>query len=157
MSLVNYSQLSSESYKVLLALENSLKSSSLEQSLADLVKIRASQINGCMFCIDMHIKEARLHGERELRLHHLVAWHESPLFTEKERAALAWTEQVTRITGGVKKEDFAKVREHFSEKEVSDLTFAIVVINAWNRFGVAFHSTPGTLDKLFGLDKAGLN
>jgi|SRR5438445_2855288 len=157
MSTLNYPKLSAEPYKALMNLENSIKDNTLGQSLLDLIKIRASQINGCMFCIDMHIKEARIHGERELRLHHIVAWHESPLFTEKEKVAFAWTEQVTHIANGVKDEELKKVLEHFSEKEVSDLTFAIVAINAWNRLGVAFHGVPGSLDKLLGLDKAGLN
>jgi AhpD family alkylhydroperoxidase len=122
-----------------------------------LVKLRASQINGCLFCLDMHTKEALIHGERPLRIYHLAAWHESPLFDEKERAALRWTEVVTKVaSGGVSDADYAKVREVYSEKEVSDLTFAIAAINAWNRLGVAFNATPGTLDKVMGLDKAGL-
>lgn len=157
MSSINYPKLSEQSYKALMGLSNTINESTVEKSIIELVKIRASQINGCMLCIDMHIKEARIHGERELRLHHLVAWHESPLFSEKEKAALQWAEYVTRIENGVSLAQLEKVKEHFTEKEVSDLTFAIVVINAWNRFGVAFHGVPGSYDKLLGLDKAGLN
>ena len=104
----------------------------------------------------MHIKEAIIHGERALRLHHLVAWHESPLFSAREKAALQWAELVTLITTGVSEDDLAELQEHFTEKEISDLTFAIVTINTWNRLGVAFHGVPGSLDKLYGLDKAGL-
>jgi len=156
MSTINYSKLSEPSFKALMALEMTLKESPVEKTILELVKIRASQINGCMLCIDMHIKEARLHGERELRVHHLVAWQESPLFTEREKAALRWAELVTHISKGVSEDDLKKVREHFSEKEVSDLTFAVSIINVWNRFGVAFHGVPGSWDKVLGLDKAGL-
>ncbi|MNL12062.1 Carboxymuconolactone decarboxylase family protein [compost metagenome] len=157
MNSINYGKLSERPTKALYALEMAIKeSSSIDPVLMDLVKIRASQINGCMLCIDMHIKEARIHGERELRLHHLVAFHESPLFTEKEKAALTWAEQVTKVQNGVPEEYLKKVLEHFSEKEVSDLTFTIATINLWNRFGVSFHGVPGSMDKFLGLDKAGL-
>ena len=147
MNTLNYAHHSPESRKALMMLEGSLRESPLEKSLIDLVKIRASQINGCLFCLDMHVKEAHLHGERELRLHHLSAWRESPLFTDKEKAALAWTETVTRIADGVSEQDLKDVLAHFSEKEVSDLTFAVIAINAWNRLGIAFHGVPGSLDK----------
>lgn len=157
MSSLNYGKESPAAYKALFGLEEAVKATSLEKSLIDLVKIRASQINGCLLCIDMHIKEAKIKGEKELRLHHLVAWHESPLFTPREKAALEWTEKVTRISNGVPNEDLQKLLQHFTEKEASDLTFAVVTINAWNRFGVAFHGEPGSYDKLLGLDKAGLN
>jgi AhpD family alkylhydroperoxidase len=129
----------------------------IEPGLAHLVDIRASQMNGCAFCLDMHVKEARLHGERELRLHHVAIWRESPLFTPKERAALAWTEALTRIAPtGISDELYADVREQFSEKELSTLTFRVMGINAWNRANVAFRPVPGAHDKAFGLDKARL-
>lgn len=122
-----------------------------------LVDIRASQINGCAFCVDMHVKEAKLHGERELRLYHVAVWRESHLFSNKERAALAWTEALTKIDSkGISDEIYHKVREQFNEKELSILTFRIMGINAWNRLNVAFHATPGAHDKFLGLDKAGL-
>ena len=129
----------------------------IEQGLSHLVDIRASQMNGCAFCLDMHAKEAKLHGERELRLYHVAIWRESPLFTPKERAALAWTEALTQIAPtGISDELYAEVREQFSEKELSTLTFRVMGINAWNRANVAFRPTPGAHDKAFGLDKAGL-
>jgi AhpD family alkylhydroperoxidase len=134
-----------------------VNSGHIERGLALLVDIRASQMNGCAFCLDMHVKEAKLHGERELRLHHVAIWRESPLFTVKERAALAWTEALTQIAPtGVSDELYAEVREQFSEKELSTLTFGVMAINAWNRANVAFRTTPGVHDKVFGLDKAGL-
>jgi AhpD family alkylhydroperoxidase len=127
------------------------------KEFADLVTARASQINGCAFCLDMRVKEARLHGERELRLHHLAIWRESGLFTPRERAALAWTEALTRLGAeGVPDEVYAAVREHLSERELCDLAYLIVTINGWNRLCVAFRTTPGSLDAAFGLDKAGL-
>jgi AhpD family alkylhydroperoxidase len=123
-----------------------------------LVDIRASQLNGCAFCLDMHVKQARMRDERELRLHHLAVWRESPLFTPKERAALAWTEALTRIKPeGVSDAAYAEAREHFSEEELSELTFRVAAINGWNRLGVAFRAPPGSKDKMLGLDKAGLN
>ena len=129
----------------------------IERRLAYLVDIRASQMNGCAFCLDMHVKEARLHDERELRLHHVAIWRGSPLFTPKERAALALTEALTQMTpAGVSDEIYAQAREQFSEKELSTLVFRIAAINAWNRANVAFRTTPGIRDKAFGLDKAGL-
>jgi AhpD family alkylhydroperoxidase len=128
------------------------------KEFADLVTVRASQLNGCAFCLDMHIKEARIHGERELRLHHLAIWRESGLFTPRERAALAWTEALTRLDPqGVPDEIYAAVHAQLSEKEMSDLAFLIVTINGWNRLCVAFRTTPGSFDAAFGLDKAGLS
>ena len=120
--------------------------------------MRVSQLNGCAFCLDMHVKEAKIHGERELRLHHLAIWRESPLFDARERAAFAWAEVLTRIPAeGVSDAAFGELRTHFSDKEIADLTFAIMTINAWNRAGVAFLPTPGSADKLYGLEKANLS
>jgi len=125
--------------------------------LAHLVMLRASQINGCAFCVDMHVKEAKIHGERELRLHHVAVWRESPLFSAQERAALEWTEALTQLSPhGVSDAIYANVREQFSEQELSELTFLVVAINGWNRLNVAFRTVPGSADKQFGLDKAGL-
>lgn len=155
---LNYSQQSPELVKKLVDLSMAIADSGhIEPALAYLVDIRASQMNGCAFCLDMHVKEAKLHGERELRLYHVAIWRESPLFTPKERAALAWTEALTRIAPtGISDELYAEVREQFSEKELSTLTFRVMGINAWNRANVAFRTTPGVQDRAFGLDKAGL-
>ena len=119
----------------------------LEPLLLELVRTRASQLNGCAFCLDMHVKEAKIHGERELRLYHVAIWRESSLFVPRERAALAWTEAVTKLPdGGISDDLYESVRGQFSEKEVSDLTFSIMVINAWNRASVAFKTVPGSAD-----------
>lgn len=129
----------------------------LASSLSLLVDIRASQMNGCAFCLDMHVKEAMLHNERALRLHHVAVWRESPLFTPKERAALAWTEALTRISPiGVAEDLYADTLDHFSEPELVALTFRVMNINAWNRLNVAFRTVPGSHDRALGLDKAGL-
>ena len=126
--------------------------------LKELVTLRASQLNGCAFCVDMHVKEAKINGERELRLHHVAIWHESPLFDDRERAALEWTEILTHLPArGVPDEVYERVHQQFSEPDLAALTFLIVAINGWNRLGVAFQPTPGSADKTFGLDKAGLS
>jgi AhpD family alkylhydroperoxidase len=117
----------------------------LEESLLDLIKLRASQLNGCAYCIDMHWKDLRSIGENEQRLYGLDAWQESPYYTERERAALAWTEAVTNIKDGhTSDEVYEAVRKHFSEKELADLTLAMAAINAWNRLAIAARSVPGT-------------
>lgn len=154
---INYVQQSPELFKKLLELSNLLKDGTIEESIRDLVSIRASQLNGCAFCLDMHVKEARIHGERELRIHHLAAWRDSTLFAPRERAALAWTEVLTTLSEqGVPDEIYERVRAQLSEKELSDLTFEVMVINGWNRANVAFKTVPGSSDKAFGLDKANL-
>ncbi len=130
-----------ELMKAQLALNEAVEESGLERALLHLVKLRASQINGCSYCVDMHAHEARADGESEQRLYLVAAWKESPLFTERERAALAWTEAVTRISwGGVPDALYAKARERFSEEELVKLTMAVSVINTWNRLSVAFHT-----------------
>jgi len=155
---LNYAQKSPELLKKLSDLSAALKDSAIEQKIQDLVQLRASQINGCAFCLDMHVKEAKIHGESELRLYHVAIWRESNLFIPRERAALAWTEAVTKLPeGGIPDELYERVRGQLSEKEISDLTFSIMVINAWNRVSIAFKSVPGSADKFYGLDKAGLN
>ena len=154
----NLFELAPAGYRALAAIEAYLKTCGLEPSLIELVKMRASQINGCAFCLDMHVKQARLRDERELRLHHVAIWRESPLFTPKERAALAWTEALTRIgPDGVSDEAYDQARAQFSDEDLSQLTWRVAAINGWNRMNIAFRSVPGSKDKTFGLDKAGLN
>ena len=155
---LNLAQQSPELFKKLLELSMAETHSVIEEKIRDLVHIRASQINGCAFCLDMHVKEAKIHGESELRLYHVAIWRESNLFIPRERAALAWTEAVTRLSeGGIPDELYERVRGQLSEKEISDLTFSVMSINAWNRLNVVFKTVPGSADKLYGLDKAGLN
>ncbi|MEP7053129.1 MAG: carboxymuconolactone decarboxylase family protein [Pseudomonadota bacterium] len=152
---LNHRQQSPELFKKLAELGALVSNGAIEPALGHLIKIRASQLNGCAFCVDLHVKQARQQGERELRLHHLVIWRESPLFSERERAALVWTEALTRLPEhGVSDEIYESVRAQFSERELSDLSFEVLTINAWNRLGVAFKSVPGSLDQAFGLDKA---
>jgi AhpD family alkylhydroperoxidase len=136
--------LNSGVYQAMLALETYIrKSSGLEPSLLDLVRMRASQINGCAFCLDMHSKDARAGGETEQRLYCLPAWRETPFYTDRERAALAWTEAVTLVADGHVPDDvFEVARKHFSEEQLAHLTLAIVAINGWNRFSVAFRAVP---------------
>lgn len=155
---LNHMQQSPELVKKLVDFSTAIANSGhIDPRLSHLVDIRASQMNGCAFCLDMHVKEAKLHGERELRLYHVAIWRESPLFTPRERAALALTEALTRIAPtGVSDELYAEAREQFSEKELSTLIFRVIGINAWNRANVAVRTTPGAHDKAFGLDRAGL-
>jgi AhpD family alkylhydroperoxidase len=154
---INYIQQSPELFKKYLDFSMQLNDSGIEQAILDLVSLRASQMNGCGFCCDMHAKEARIHGERELRLHHVAIWRESTLFSPRERAALAWTEVLTKLPEhGVPDEIYERVRSQFSEKELSDLTYAVMAINGWNRVNVAFRTVPGSSDKAYGLDKANL-
>lgn len=154
---LNYAHHGKEQVKLLSEL-SAVARKSLGDGLIDLIELRSSQLNGCAFCVDMHSKEAVIHGERMLRLLHVPVWRESPLFNEKERAALNWAEEVTKLgPHGVSQEAFDLAMQYFSEKELTDLTFAIASINAWNRLGVTFLSVPGSLDKYYGLDKAGLN
>lgn len=157
-SRLNYMQQSPELVKRLVDLSMAIANSGyIEPGLSHLVDIRASQMNGCAFCLDMHVKQAKLEGERELRLYHLAIWRESPLFNPKERAALALTEALTQLAPtGISDELYAELCGHFSEKELSTLTFRVMTINAWNRVNIAFRTSPGAHDKAFGLDKAGL-
>jgi AhpD family alkylhydroperoxidase len=155
---LNYAQQSPELFRKYIAFSNAFKEGSIEESIRDLVALRASQMNGCGFCVDMHVKEATLHGERPLRLHHLAVWRESTLFAPRERACLAWTEALTKLPdGGVPDELYERVRGQLSEKEISDLTFMVMSINGWNRVSVGFKSVPGSQDAVYGLDKANLN
>jgi AhpD family alkylhydroperoxidase len=154
---INYNQHSPDLIKKLLELSQLSAQGSLGPTLTDLVHIRASQLNGCAFCLDMHVKEAKIHGERELRLYHISIWRESPLFSDKERAALEWTEAVTKLAAHIPDSVYEQVRAHLSEKEMADLTFAIGIINVWNRLNISSRTTPGSLDAMLGLTHAGLN
>ncbi|KQV99579.1 carboxymuconolactone decarboxylase family protein [Rhizobacter sp. Root1221] len=155
---LNYFQQSPELAKKFLEFSNALQGSTIEQGIRDFVNIRASQMNGCAFCLDMHVKEAKIHGERDLRVHHVAIWRESTLFSPRERAALAWTEVLTQLPPhGVPDDLYDRVRTQLSDKELSDLTFQVMAINGWNRANAAFRNVPGSQDKAFGLDKAGLN
>ena len=155
---VNYVQQSPELFNKLIELNELVEEGAIEQSIRDLVAIRVSQLNGCGFCLDMHVKRATIHGERELRLHHLAAWRDSNLFISRERAALAWAEVLTKLPEeGVPQDTYERVRSQLSEKEISDLTFCVMTINAWNRVNVAFRTVPGSSDLAFGLDRAELS
>src|SRR6201997_714589 len=140
---MNFYRAAPDTIKALMALESQVQSSGLEQSLIELVKTRASQINGCAYCIDMHTKDARKHGETEQRLYLLNAWREAPAYTERERAALAWTEAVTLISDTHAPDDvYQEVRTQFSEAETVNLTMLIATINAWNRLAISFRAMP---------------
>ncbi len=132
-------------YHAMFGLENYIrKSSKLEPSLLELIKMRASHINGCSFCLDMHSKDARAEGESEQRLYTLSAWRETPFFTLREQAALAWTEAITLIADGHAPDDvYEEVRKQFSEEELVNLTLAVVTINGWNRIAIGFRMVPG--------------
>lgn len=135
--------------EAMLGVEKYLRQSGLEESLLNLIRMRASQINGCAYCLDMHWKDARALGESEQRLYGLDAWEESPYYTERERAALAWTEALTNIREGhVADEVYERVRPHFTEKELADLSLAITSINSWNRLNIAVRTVPGTYQPL---------
>lgn len=140
---LDYIKASPGAFKAMFALEMHLKGK-FDSAIMHLLKLRASQINGCAYCIDMHWKDARAAGETEQRLYSLDAWRESPFYTDKERAALAWTEAVTKIAEThAPDEEFATVRAIFSDQELADLTWAIAAINAWNRVAISFRATPG--------------
>jgi len=138
-----YQTASPEAFKAMLKLEQAIHALGLEESLLELVKSRASQINGCAWCLEMHTKDARAQGETEQRLYLLPTWRDAHCYTPRERAALAWTEEVTRVASAQEVSDAAweEARRHFSEKELVDLTLAIIAINGWNRFNIAFRTT----------------
>src|SRR5215471_6370297 len=142
---INIGKVAREAYQSLLVPEQYLHRSSIEAPLLHLIKLRASQINGCAYCIDMHWKDLRAIGESEQRLYGLDAWEESPYYSDRERAALAWTEAVTKVREGHVPDDvYRRVRHVFSEKELADLTLAVVAINGWNRLNIALRTVPGT-------------
>jgi AhpD family alkylhydroperoxidase len=142
---IDYTKLSPGGYKAMLGLELYLNRSSLEKKLLHMIKLRVSQINGCAFCLDMHWKDLQAEGESEQRMYSLDAWRETDYYSDRERAALAWAEAITKVTEGhVPDEVFEATRQHFSEQEMADLTFAVVAINGWNRLSIAFRVVPGT-------------
>ena len=154
---VNHHKATPALAKALSDLSMAVSQTSLDPALKHLIDIRVSQLNGCTFCLDMHAKEAKIAGERELRLYHLAAWRESPLFSAREKAALAFAEALTQIgPHGISDVLYRSVAEHYSEKEISELNFAIVAINAWNRLGITSRIEPGSLDGAYGLNKANL-
>lgn len=131
-------------YQAMLALESYVRKSRLEPSLLELIRMRASQINGCAYCLDMHSKDARANGETEQRLYALNAWRETPFFTDRERAALAWTEAVTLVSQDhVPDSVYDEARQCFTEEELVNLTLAVATINAWNRLAISFRAVPG--------------
>jgi len=145
-SRIAYLKVAPGTYKAMSGLEEYLRQCGIEASLLHLVKLRASQVNGCAYCIDMHWKDLRAAGETEQRLYGLDAWEESPYYSERERAALAWTEAVTNIRDGhVRDEVYKSVRKQFSEKELADLTLAVAAINAWNRLAIAGRAEAGRI------------
>ncbi len=145
MTRLQYSIAAPEAYRAMYAMENYVNSTGLERTLLELVKIRASYVNGCAYCIDMHTKDARAEGETEQRIYAVPVWRETPFFTPRERAALAWAEVVTEIgRAGVPDALYEETREHFAEAELVELTMAVIVINGWNRLAVAFQSEVGT-------------
>lgn len=141
---IDFAKVAPGAYQAMLGLEKYLHQCGLEEQLIHLIKLRASQINGCAHCIDMHWKDSRAMGESEQRLYGLDAWEESPYYSDQERAALAWTEAVTNIQDGhVTDAVYEQVRKHFSEKALADLTLAVATINAWNRLLIAARTPAG--------------
>jgi AhpD family alkylhydroperoxidase len=141
---INITKVAPEAYQAMGGLGKYVRQSGLEQPLLELVRMRASQINGCAFCLDMHSKDARAAGETEQRLYALNAWREAPFYTERERAALAWTEALTLVSQTHVPDDvYEMARKQFSEKEIVDLTLAVAEINAWNRISISLRAVPG--------------
>jgi AhpD family alkylhydroperoxidase len=141
---IDYQKVNPQPLHLMLNIERYLRGCGLGSGLLHLIKMRASQINGCAYCIDMHSKDARAEGESEQRLYALDAWRETPFFSERERAALQWTEALTLITEGhVPDSVYEQARAHFSEEELVNLTLAVTTINAWNRISISFRTVPG--------------
>lgn len=144
---INYAEVAPAAMAAMLGLENYVRQSSLEPALLELVRLRASQINGCAYCIDMHTKDARARGESEQRLYAVIVWRETPFFAERERAALAWTEAVTQVSYKHVPDDVHELaRRSFNEKELVELTIAIVAINGWNRLAISFRTVPAPIN-----------
>ena len=146
MTRISYKDVAPGAYQAMLGLERYVGSSGLEASLLELVRTHASQLNGCAFCLDMHTKDALAAGETPQRLLVLSAWRDAPFYTERERAALAWTEAVTHLgPNGIADAPYHAARQHFNERQLVDVTMAIVAINGWNRLAIALHSPePGS-------------
>jgi len=144
---IDYRKIAPEAVQALWTVERYARTSKVERPLLELVKLRTSMINGCAYCVDMHSKDARNLGESEQRLYALSVWCEAPFFTPRERAALAWTEAVTKVgSDHVPDEVYRLAREHFDERQLVDLTKAIIAINAWNRLAIAFRAVAGTYE-----------
>ncbi len=144
---IDYRKAPAGALQAMYGLEHYVRSCGLEHSLLELIKMRASQMNGCAYCIDMHSKDARAAGETEQRLYALNAWRETPFFTDRERAALEWTEALTLVSANhVPDEVYASVREQFSETEIVNLSMAVVAINGWNRLMISFRAVPGAYE-----------
>jgi AhpD family alkylhydroperoxidase len=142
---IDYRKASPGAFQAMLGMESYVRQCGLEHALLELVKTRVSQINGCAYCLDMHTKDARAAGETEQRLYLLAAWRETTFYSERERAALAWAEALTQLSGNeVSDELYSQVRRHFDEKSTVDLTLAIVTINGWNRLAIPFRSEAGS-------------
>jgi AhpD family alkylhydroperoxidase len=142
---IEYAKAAPGAMTAILGLETYVRHCGLEHSLLELVKLRASQINGCAYCVDMHTKDARAQGETEQRLYAVIVWEDTPFFTTRERSALAWTEAVTLVGQGHVPDDvYQQARGSFSETELVNLTMAIIVINGWNRLAISFRTVPGT-------------
>ena len=151
-SRIRYSKVAPGTHRAMLELEEYVNSCGLEPNLLDLVRTRASQLNGCAFCLDMHSKDLRARGETEQRIYLLDAWREAPFYSDRERAALAWTEAVTLLPNReVSDEVYDEARQHFSEEELANLTLALVAINGWNRLNVAFRTPAGNYQPRAGL------
>ena len=144
---IDYAKTAAEAGAAMMGLEKYVHQAGLDRGLLELVRLRASLINGCAYCVDMHTKVARSQGETEQRLYAISVWRETPFYTERERAALAWTEAVTLVSVDHVPDDvYNLARQHFTEKELVDLTLAIVTINSWNRLAIAFRTVPGTFE-----------
>ena len=144
---LNFNETGKQAIKALYGIAGHLSTSTLEKKLLELVYFRVSQINGCAFCLDMHSKDLRAEGETEQRLYVLSSWREAPFYTDKERAALAWAEALTRLEGGQVPDDlYIEARKHFTEKEMVDLTLAVTTINTYNRFNIAFGAPVGSYE-----------
>ncbi len=141
---LKYAKVAPQGYRAMAGLQRYVDDCGLEPLMMELVKMRASQINGCAYCLDMHSKDARALGESEQRLYMLNAWREAPFYSERERAALLWTEELTLVSEGHASDAvYEEVRRQFSEEELVNLTLAIVAINGWNRLAIGFRSQPG--------------
>lgn len=144
-SRIDYSKVAPDAVHAMQGLERYVRNSGLEHSLLELVKTRASQVNGCAYCLDMHTKDARAAGETEQRLYALPAWRETPFYTDRERAALAWTEAVTEVAKShVPDEVYEVARNQFTEEELVQLTLAVIAINGWNRLAISMRTVAGT-------------
>lgn len=158
MQRLDYFSLAMPAFQHFIGIDQYCKKSSMDQTIMRLVQIYASQLNGCAFCVDIHCKEAKIAGERELRIYHIATWQESPLFSTREKLAFEWTRAVTLINQGpVSDELFKRMQQQFNDQEIVDLNMQIAFINLFNRFAATFKSVPGDRDKALGLERANLS